>query len=73
MFCFFEFLTCCDFRFGLVTKARACKGVGRERSLGVTFYAFRSVGRRDRMNSHTPKWAFILGVRVTMDSRIFKK
>jgi hypothetical protein len=40
---------------GLVTKARACKGVGQEGSLGVTFHVLGSVGECEGMNLHTPK------------------
>jgi hypothetical protein len=49
----------------LATKAKACKGTGQEGSPGV----WECV----RMNTHTPKWAPILGVGVLVDSRIFKK
>jgi hypothetical protein len=55
-----------------MTKARAYKGVGQEWSLGVTFHALESVGECEGMNPHTPKWVHILGVRVLMDSQIFK-
>jgi hypothetical protein len=41
--------------FGLVTKARACEGAGPERSPRITFHAFRSVGKCEGMNLHTPK------------------
>jgi hypothetical protein len=47
---------------GLMTKARACKGVGQEWSLGVTFHAPRNVGKCEGMNPHTPKLAPTLGV-----------
>jgi len=40
---------------GLATKARASKGASQERSPGVTCHAFRSVGKCEGMNSHTPK------------------
>jgi len=56
-----------------MTKARACKGAGQKRSLGVTFHAFRSVGECEGMNLHTPKRAPTLGIRVPMDFRIFKE
>ncbi len=42
---------------GFVTKARACKGVSQEGSLGDTFYVLGNVGECEGMNSHTPKWA----------------
>jgi len=64
---------CHDSSFRLMTKARACKGVGREGSLGVTFHTPRSVGECEGMNSHTPKLAPTFGGGVSMDSRIFKK
>jgi hypothetical protein len=57
---------------GLATKAMACKGTSQEWSLGVTFHAPGSVGKCERMNPHTPKWASTLGVRLPMDFRIFR-
>jgi hypothetical protein len=64
---------CCNLNLGLATKAKACKGAGQEGSPGVTFHAPWSVGECDGMNLHTPKWAPTLGVRVPMDSQIFKE
>jgi hypothetical protein len=58
---------------GVVTKARACKGAGREWSSGVTFHAPGSVRRCEGMNPHTPKWGVILGIEVPMDFRIFRE
>jgi hypothetical protein len=40
---------------GLAIKAKACKGVGQEGSLGVTSHAPGSVGECEGMNPHTPK------------------
>jgi hypothetical protein len=57
---------------GLTTKVRAYKGANQEWSLGITFHALGSVGECEGMNPHTPKWAPILGVGVSMDSWIFK-
>ncbi len=42
---------------GLVTKARACKIVGQEGSLGVMPHALGSVGKCEGMNPHTSKGA----------------
>jgi hypothetical protein len=54
---------CCrNLSLRLATKARACKGVGQEWSLGVTFHTRGSFGECDEMNPHTPKWTLILGV-----------
>jgi len=64
---------CCNFSLGLVTKAKACKGVGQERSSRVTSYAPRTIGECEGMNPHTPKQAPTLGVGVLMDSWIFKE
>ncbi len=41
--------------FGFTTKEKACKGVGQEGSLGVTFHAPGSVGECEGMNPHIPK------------------
>ncbi len=46
----------------------ACKGANQEWSSGVTFHAPGIVGEYEGMNPHTPKWIFILGVGVSMDS-----
>jgi hypothetical protein len=40
---------------GLMTKARACKGVGQKGSSKVTYHALGSVGECEGMNPHTPK------------------
>jgi hypothetical protein len=57
---------------GFTTKERAYKGAGQEWSLGVTFHAPRSVGECEGMSPHTPKWAPTLGIRISMDSQIFR-
>ncbi len=59
--------------FGLATKVGACKGAGQEGSSGVISHAPGSVGECEGMNTHTPKWAPILGVRVLTDSWIFRE
>jgi hypothetical protein len=41
--------------FGLTTKARVYKGVGRKGSPKVTSHAPRNVGECEGMNLHTPK------------------
>ncbi len=38
----------------------------------VTFHALGSVGEREGMNPHIPKWVPTLGIRVPNDSRIFR-
>jgi hypothetical protein len=58
---------------GLMTKVRACKGVGQEGSLGITSHAPGNVGKCEEVNLHTPKWTFTLGIGIPMDSRIFKE
>jgi hypothetical protein len=63
---------CCNLNLGLITKARAYKGASQKWSLRVTFHAHGSLGECEGMNRHTPKCAPILGIRVPMDSRIFK-
>ncbi len=42
---------------GLTTKARACKGVGQERSPRITFHAPGSAKECKGMNPHTPKFS----------------
>jgi hypothetical protein len=46
--------------------------VGQEGSLGVTSHALGSVGEYEGINTQTPKWTPILGVRIPMDFRISK-
>ncbi len=62
---------------GLTTKVKAYKVEGQERSLGVAFHVPGSVGKCEGINLHIPKripkWISNLGVRVPMDSRIFRK
>ncbi len=55
-------LSCYNPSLGLMTKARACKGVGQE-----------GVCENVRMNIHTPKWALVLGIGVPLDSQIFRE
>jgi hypothetical protein len=57
---------------GLATKAKAYKDAGLEWSTRVTFRAPESVGECEGMNPHTTKWAAILGIRILMDSQIFR-
>jgi hypothetical protein len=64
---------CCNFNFGLMTKARAYKGAGHEWSPWITFHALGSVGKCDGMNPHTFKWVPTLGVGLSMDFWIFKR
>jgi hypothetical protein len=64
--------SCCNPRLRLATKAKACKVVGQEGSLGVTSHALGSAKECEGMNLHTTKWTPILGVGVPMDSQIFK-
>ncbi len=51
---------------GLATKARACKVTGQERKLG-------SERKCEGMNPHTPKRASTLGIRVLVDSQMFRE
>ncbi len=67
------FECCChNLNLGLVTKARACEVADQEGSPGVTPHAPGSVGKCEGMNPHTPKGASTLGVRVLVDSKIFR-
>jgi len=74
---FFQLLDCvwmcCSPNLGLATKARTCKGVDQEWIMGIPFHVPRCVGECEGMNLHTLKWASTLGVRVLMDSQIFRK
>jgi hypothetical protein len=50
---------------GLTTKAKVYKSAGQEKDSRVR----ESV----RMNTHTPKWTLILGVRIPVDFWIFRE
>jgi hypothetical protein len=54
---------------GLATKARACKGATKSEVRESHF----SVRECEGINPHTPKWAPTLGIRLLMDSQIFRK
>jgi len=56
-----------------MTKARACKVVSQEGSLGVMPHTLGSVGKCEGMNPHTSKGASTLGVRILVDFRIFRE
>jgi hypothetical protein len=49
---------------GFTTKARACKGANQEGNSEVTSHVVESVGKCDKINSHTPKGAPTLGIGV---------
>jgi hypothetical protein len=49
------FQFCHNLNLGLVTKVRACKGAGQERSWGVTFHTPGSAKECEGMNPRTPK------------------
>jgi hypothetical protein len=53
---------CRNLNLGLATKARACKGAGQERSMGLTSHALGSAKECEGMNPHTPKWTLILRI-----------
>jgi len=59
--------------FGLATKAKVCKVTSQEGSLGITPHAPRSVEKCEGMNLHTSKGVSTLGVRVLVDSQVFRE
>jgi len=58
---------------GLQPRQRAYKVVGQEGSSRVTLHTFRSVGKCEGVNPHTPKVTPILRNGLPMDSQIFKR
>jgi hypothetical protein len=64
---------CLNPSLGFATKARACKSAGQEGSLRVTFHAPKNAKECEGMNLHTPKETPTLGVRIPMDSQIFRE
>jgi len=67
------FESCRNPSFGLVTKSKVYKGSAPRGSPGVTFHALGSVRQCEGINLHPPKGAPTFGVRVPMDSRIFRE
>ncbi len=59
--------------FRLATKARGCKVAGQEGSLGVMLHAPGSVRECEGIDPHIPKGTPTLGVRVLVDSRMFRE
>jgi hypothetical protein len=59
---------CHDFNIRLVTKVTTCKGAHQEGSPRIAFHAPKNVGECEGMNLHIPKWAFTLGIGVSMNS-----
>jgi len=57
---------------GLAPKARGCKVVGQKKSPGAMSHAPGSAKECEGIDPHTPKGTPTLGVRVPVDSRIFK-
>ncbi len=68
-----ELKSCCNPSFGFAIKGKACKNASQDWNLGVTFHAPRNLGKCDGMNLHIPKWAPALGIKVPMDSWIFRE
>ncbi len=64
---------CRDPSLGLTTNVRACKVIGRKWIPRVTFHVHKNVGGCEGINPCTPKWVPTLGIRVPMDSQIFKE
>ncbi len=53
--------------FGFATKAKGCKVMGQEGSLGVVLHAPGSARECEGIGPHTPKGTPILGIGVPMD------
>jgi hypothetical protein len=64
---------CCNLSLGLVIKARACKVASQKGSSRVIFHALGNAKKCEKMNPHIPKWTPILGIKVPMDSKIFRE
>ncbi len=68
-----EYIRCCDPSLGLTTKAKGLQGCGPILSLKIAFSCPRSAKECEGKNPHTPKWTPMLGVRVPVDSRMFRE
>jgi hypothetical protein len=58
---------------GLLTKARGCKVAGQEGSPRIMPHAHGNARKCEGIDLHTPKGAPTLGVKVLVDSRMFKE
>jgi hypothetical protein len=58
---------------GLATKARGCQVASQEGSLGVMPHDTGSVRECEGIDPHTPKGTPTLGIRVLVDSRMFRR
>jgi len=56
-----------------MTKAKGCKVVSQEGSLGVMPHAPMSARKCEEIGIHTPKGTPTLGVGVPMDSQMFRE
>jgi len=54
-------------------QGKGLQGCESRRKPWITSQAPGSVGDCEGMNSHTPRWTPTLGVRIPVDSQIFKK
>jgi len=68
-----DLASCRNLSFGLVIKAKPCKGASQKGSPRVTSHAPMNVGKCEGMNIHTPKGTLTLGVKVMVDFQIFKE
>jgi len=62
----------CNPSLGFVTKARGCKVASQEGSPRVMSHAPESARKCEGIGPHTPKGTPTLGIRVWVDSRMFK-
>jgi hypothetical protein len=66
-------ISCRNLSLRLTTKARGCKVVGQEGSLGVMPHAPESARECEGIDPHTPKGTPTLGIGVIVDSRMFRE
>jgi hypothetical protein len=69
----FSFKICHDLNFKFVTKAKAMERCELRVQFGSHIHTFGRIGECEGMNPHTPKWVFIWGVGIPMDSQNFRK
>jgi hypothetical protein len=56
-----------------MTKARGCKVAGQEGSPKFMLHAPRNVKKGEGISLHTPKGTPTLGIKVSMDSQMFRE
>ncbi len=72
-FCKIKINECRNLNPGLATKARGCKVASQEGSPGIMLHSPGSAREGEGIGPHTPEGTPTLGIRVSVDSQMFKE